>query len=151
MVTIKNTVRTIPVNIKKLKMDAQKLLDLLGYSDFDLGIWLTTNNTIRKYNRLYRKKDNPTDILSFPNYPNLRPGERINVKTLEEKDLGDIIISLEYGVREAKQLEISLQKWLQQLLVHGVCHLLGYTHDTDEEYKKMQKKETYLLTKLQRG
>ncbi len=151
MVTIKNTVRTIPVNIKKLKMDAQKLLDLLGYSDFDLGIWLTTNNTIRKYNRLYRKKDNPTDILSFPNYPNLRPGEHINVKTLEEKDLGDIIISLEYGVREAKQLEISLQKWLQQLLVHGVCHLLGYTHDTDEEYKKMQKKETYLLTKLQRG
>lgn len=148
MVTIKNTVQTIPVNIKKLKMDAQKLLDLLGYSDFDLGIWLTTNNTIRKYNRLYRKKDKPTDILSFPNYPNLRPGKRINKKTLEEKDLGDIIISLEYSVREAKQLRVSLQKQLQQLLVHGVCHLLGYTHDTEEGYKKMQKKEKYLLTKL---
>jgi probable rRNA maturation factor len=151
MVTIKNTVRTIPVNSKKFKMDAQKLLNLLGYSDFDLGIWLTTNNTIRKYNRLYLKKDKPTDILSFPNYHNLRPGKRIIAKTLEEKDLGDIIISLEYGVRKSRKLEISLQKWLQQLLVHGICHLLGYTHDTEEEYKKMQKEERKLLIKLQRG
>ena len=148
MVTIKKTVRTISVNTAKLKADLQKLLDILGYSDFDLGIWLTTNKTIRRYNRLYRKRDRPTDILSFPYYPHAKPGQPIKPRSEEGKNLGDIIISLEYTRRDAKSLTISLRSRLQQLLVHGICHLLGYTHDTQKEYEQMRKKEQSLLKKI---
>ena len=66
MILLKNTQRTIPVNVTQLKKEAQQILDLLGYPDFDLGIWITTNKTIQEYNATYRNKNKPTDILSFP-------------------------------------------------------------------------------------
>jgi len=145
MITIKKTIRKISINTRALKADAQKLLDILGYSDFDLGIWLTTDKTIRKYNKIYRNQDKVTDILSFPYYPDLDPGKRIKAETEEEKNLGDIIISLEHVIRDSKRLKGELYQLLQHLLVHGICHLLGYTHDTETLYKQMQKKERFLL------
>ena len=75
MILIKNSQRKIKINQKRLKSNAQKILDVLGYGDYDLGIWLTTNKTIQKYNKTYRDKNKPTNILSFPYYPNLKPGE----------------------------------------------------------------------------
>jgi len=148
MILIKNKIRKISVNTNTLKKDAQKLLDVLRYSNFDLGILLTTNKTIRKYNKQYRGKDKPTDILSFPFYPDLKPGQSIKTKTEETKNLGDIIISLEYVKHDAKQSGIIFKKHLQRVLVHGICHLIGHTHDTNKAYDQMQKKENELLEKL---
>jgi len=96
MITIRNTQRKIDVNTNQLKHDGQKILDLLDYPDFDLGIWLTTNKTIREYNKNYRNKDKATDILSFAFHPQLKAGERITVKSNDDKNLGDLILSLEY-------------------------------------------------------
>ena len=73
----KTTQRKIKVDIEKLKKEARTILGLLNYHDFELNIFLTTNQTIRRYNKKYRKKDVPTDILSFPFYPDLKPGEKI--------------------------------------------------------------------------
>ena len=148
MVFLKNKVRSISINTKKLKEDAQKVLDILGYGDFDLSLFLTTNKTIRRYNRIYRKTDKPTDILSFPFYPDIKPGQRIKPQKPEEKILGDIIISLERVKQDAKKTGISRDHYLQRLLVHGICHLLGYTHDTPKDYQNMQKQEKLLLKAL---
>lgn len=148
MITIRNSQRTIPVNTKKLKHDAQKILDHLGYANFDLGIWVTTNATIQKYNRKYRNKDKPTDILSFPFYPQLKAGERIHPKTEDDKNLGDIIISAEFVKKAAKQLKVTFEQHMKVLLVHGICHLLGYDHIKDKDYKVMQKKEKELFKLL---
>ncbi|MGE0206334.1 MAG: rRNA maturation RNase YbeY [Candidatus Babeliales bacterium] len=148
MITIKNTQRSISLDLKKLKDDAQTILHALDYSDFDLGIWLTTNKTIHHYNKEYRHKDKPTDILSFPFYPELKAGERIHASAADEKNLGDLIISLEYVQKAAKELGVPFYKRMQVLLVHGICHLLGYDHIKDEDYKVMHKKELFLLKKL---
>lgn len=124
------------------------MLISLGYEDFDLGIWLTTNRTIKNYNKRFRKKDKATDILSFPYHPSLKPGNKVIIKEPEDKNLGDIIISLEYAKTDAQQQDKTLAQLLNILLAHGITHLLGYDHKTDEEYKKMQKIEKKLLNTL---
>jgi rRNA maturation RNase YbeY len=148
MILIKNSQRKIPISVTQLKKDTQTILDALGYADFDLGIWLTTNRTIHRYNRDYRHKDKATDILSFPFYPDLKAGERISVTTDEDKNLGDLIISLEYVQVDAQKLGVPFYERIQVLLVHGICHLLGYDHIKDEDYAVMHKKEQALLKKL---
>lgn len=148
MITVKNSQKKIKINITKLKADAQKILNILNYSDFDLGIRLTTDATIHKYNREYRGKDKATDILSFSNYPDLKPGKRIRAKKQEEKNLGDLIIAPAYAKKDATNWNQTLEQHLQMLLVHGICHLLGYDHIKDEDYKIMHRKELIILKKL---
>lgn len=148
MITLKNRIKKIKINTRKLIADASRILEIVGYPDFDLGILLTTNQKIREFNKKYRGKDKPTDILSFSNFPDIKPGKRIKVATNDEKNLGDLIFSLEYIKKAAKGLDQSLQERLQVLLVHGVCHLLGYDHEKDEDYNVMQAKEDSILKLL---
>lgn len=148
MITIKNTQRRIVIDTALLRRNTQKLLELTGYPNFDTAIWITTNATIRRFNAQYRHKDKPTDILSFPFYPELVAGERIIAPSDEEKILGDIIISAERVVRDARDLGVSFDERMRVLLVHGICHLLGYDHETDEQYTVMQKRESALLRDL---
>lgn len=148
MITLKNRVTKIKINEKKLLSDAKKILEFIGYPDFDLGILLTTNKTIHAYNLQYRGKDKPTDILSFSNYPNLKPGQRIKVRNEDEKNLGDLIISLNYVANDAKKYGQTFEQRMQVLLVHGICHLLGYDHEKDKDYKAMQAQENLILKHL---
>ncbi len=148
MITINNRQRKIKINLKKLSSDAHAALELLNYHDFDLGILITTNASIRKYNATFRHKDKPTDILSFPFYPDLRPGERIKASADDEKNLGDIIISAEYVAHQIKGTGATLDERMLVLLVHGIFHLLGYDHITDAQYAQMRRKELGLLKEL---
>ena len=151
MITIKTTQRKIKVNLDQLKKNARKVLGLINYHDFALNIFLTTNNTIRAYNKKYRKIDKATDILSFPFFPELKPGQKIAPETSDDKILGDIIISLEYVQAQLDRLDTTLEKQLQVLLVHGVCHLIGYDHKTDSQFDQMKEKEDWLLAQLQKN
>ena len=148
MITIKNTQRKIKIDVNRLKKDAQTILDALDYSDFDLGIWLTSNKMIQKYNKEYRAKDKPTDVLSFPYHDKLKAGQRIKIKDDDDKNLGDLILAPEYIKNDLPKWETTFEKHLQRLLVHGICHLLGYDHIEDKDYKLMHKKEMELLNKL---
>jgi probable rRNA maturation factor len=148
MITIKNTQRSHDIDIQKVQTDAQKILEELGYSDFDLGIWFTTNKTVRQYNKNFRNKDKATDILSFPYHPHLKAGERIKVKEEEDKNVGDILISVEFVENLLPLYKTTLQKRISVLLIHGICHLLGYTHYDDENDQKMSAKERAIATKL---
>ncbi len=117
----------------------------LGYGDFDLGMLLTTNASIRFYNRDFRNQDKPTDILSFPYHTELIAGQRIKVRAPEDKNLGDIIISLEYVAKKALEWNRTFEEHMVVLLAHGIAHLLNYDHITDEDYVIMQKVEKKLL------
>lgn len=134
---------------KGFKKKAQYLLDLLGYRDFDLGILLTDNEIIHEYNKTYRDKDKPTDVLSFPFYPELKAGEVITPENEDDKQLGDLIISLEYTQNDAPRWEQTFEKRMDVLLIHGICHLLGYDHEIDQDYEVMKVKEEELLHKLE--
>ncbi len=151
MIVIKNRQRKIKVDTKELHAKAEKMLCALGdkdinYKDFDLGILLTTNNTIRNLNKKFRGKDKPTDILSFPFHVNLKPGQKIIVKSDEDKNLGDIVISLEFAQQDAKiTWNRKFNEHLVALLAHGIAHLLGYDHQNDKDFAKMSKFENMLL------
>jgi rRNA maturation RNase YbeY len=173
MIIIKNTQRKIKINTKKIEHHVKQILKILKYENYDVGIWLTTNKTIREYNKNFRKKDKPTDILSFPFYTELKPGERIKplpkTATKEQiqdsQNLGDIIISPEFAQKDlfttasntkdqsasnknAINNGANFDQHLKILLVHGLCHLIGYDHIKEQDYKIMHKKEMAILEKI---
>lgn len=149
MIKIKNTQRSVALDLHKIKQDAQAILDELGYSDFDLGIWFTSNKTIRAYNKKYRNKDKATDVLSFAFHEQLKAGERIKPRNDDDKNLGDLILAPQYIVDDLPRWNDTFEHHMQRLLVHGICHLLGYDHITDEDYKVMKRKEMSLLKKIE--
>lgn len=148
MITILDK-QKIPVDKKQLKNDAQRILKYLDYKDFDLGIMLADSATMHEYNKKYRDKDKPTDVLSFPFYDKLKAGERITATSKEQQNLGDIIICPEYVQDDLARWQQSFDERMRVLLVHGICHLLGYDHLKDEDYAVMKQKEQELLQLLQ--
>lgn len=149
MIKIKNTQRSVALDLHKIKQDAQAILNELDYSDFDLGIWFTSNKTIRAYNKQYRNKDKATDVLSFAFHDHLKAGERIKARNDDDKNLGDLILAPQYIVDDLPRWNDTFEHHMQRLLVHGICHLLGYDHITDEDYKVMKRKEMSLLKKIE--
>jgi len=148
MVNINNEECTTNLSMEQFEKDAQKVLTLMGYEDFDLGILLTDNQAIQCFNRDFRSKDEPTDILSFPFHTELQPGEAITIETEDDKNVGDLIISLEYIKVLCEEEDKTINEHLRTLLCHGICHLLGYDHYTESTDKVMKEKETWLAAKL---
>jgi probable rRNA maturation factor len=100
-----------------------------GRRDFEVALRLTTDAEIRALNRDYRAKDRPTDVLAFAQ----REAAATSVG-LHPHVLGDIVISVETARRQARR---GLAAELLHLASHGLCHLLGYDHRTDEEERVM--------------
>lgn len=148
MITIKNTQRSIKIDTEYIRKIVECILEILDYRDFDIGIICVGPQTIRKYNAEYRNKDKVTDILSFSFHSQLKPGERIEPQSQDEKNLGDLIIAPHKVMQDAQELGVTFNERLKVLLVHGVCHLLGYDHEQDEDYEIMKAQETFILEKL---
>lgn len=143
MITINSRLKKINFDIENYKLQAQKALEALGYGDFDLGIMLTTNATIKKYNAQYRNKDKATDVLSFP-FHYIKAGTKIKPLSDDDKNIGDMIISIEYVQNAAKKLGCTFEQRMNRMLIHSLCHLLGYDHIQDDEFAIMIKKEKSL-------
>jgi probable rRNA maturation factor len=148
MVNINNEECTTNLSMEQFQKDAQKILTLMGYGDFDLGILLTDNQAIQCFNRDFRSKDEPTDILSFPFHTDLQPGQQIIIESEDDKNIGDLIISLEYINALCEEENKTINEHLRTLLCHGICHLLGYDHYTESTDKVMKEKEAWLAAKL---
>ncbi len=151
MITLNNEQTDIFVDTKQLETHAQRILDMLGYGDFDLGILLTTSEGIQEYNREYRNLDKTTDVLSFPFHNEIAAGEKIVTTSDDEKNLGDIIICPAYAQTTLIDWDQSIEERLNGLLVHGICHLLGYDHVTDEQEEQMLAMEAKLLSKIRQS
>lgn len=148
MITVTTRLKQHDLDLEKIEQTAQFIVKELGYEDFDLGILLTTNATIARFNKQYRKKDTPTDILSFPYHADVVAGKKIKVSCPEDKNIGDIIISVAFVKNLLPLYDCTLQERICVLLIHGICHLLGYTHyDTDND-EKMSRIERSLAKKL---
>ena len=94
---------------------------------------LSNNKNIQKLNKLFRKKNKPTDILSFP----LTKKVRISKQTY----LGDIIISYNF-ISKPKSLNTKLfREKVTKIFIHGFLHLLGFDHKKNKDYIKMLKEE----------
>lgn len=104
--------------------------------DTALTILLADDDTLRALNRRFRRKNKPTNVLSFPAGPN------------RHAYLGDV--ALAYGVTraEARASGKRFSDHAVHLVVHGVLHLLGYDHETAREARVMEPLETALLGRL---
>ena len=102
-----------------------------------ISLTIISDAEIKKINKKYRGKNTPTDVISFVYKETEKfPGEEM---------LGEIYISIDTAKKQAKEQKHSLKHELQFLFVHGVLHLLGYTHETEEKYEKMMAKAKKII------
>jgi len=148
MILIENKQNKVPVDCARMQKSVEQILENLSYSDFSIAVIFCTDDQMQEYNLQFRKKDQPTDILSFPFYPDHPAGTRIKARNKDEKILGDIIIAPFYVLNDLDRWQQTLEDRLKTLLVHGICHLLGYDHILDKDYAVMHKEEKRLLDLL---
>jgi probable rRNA maturation factor len=103
----------------------------------ELSIVLTNDDQIQKLNRIYRKKNRPTDVLAFAQ----REGE---IGAPAGRLLGDVVVSVPTARRQAAQRGESLGAELTMLLAHGLLHLLGWDHQTVADDRRMRKETVRL-------
>ena len=113
---------------------------LLGRSE--VCIALSNDAQIAELNANYRGKPAPTNVLSFPAGPN------IPIDDDDPRFLGDVVLALETLQREAAELGLPIEHHMQHLVVHGLLHLLGYDHGTDQEAQAMESLEVRILRRL---
>ena len=99
------------------------------FRDAEVSVTFCDDERIRTLNAEYRKKDAPTDVLSFPIY------ERGEAYTTPDTPvlLGDIVISLERAKEQGEKIGNTLEEEVSFLTVHSTLHLLGYDHETSQE------------------
>ncbi|HBV58309.1 MAG TPA: rRNA maturation RNase YbeY [Candidatus Magasanikbacteria bacterium] len=102
----------------------------------DISIVLVTDKKIQELNKIYRKKNKVTDVLSFGDW--------------NDKDfLGEVIICLPQAKRQAKKYSTLLKQELTRLLTHGILHLAGFDHEKSKsEEKKMFKLQEEIIEKI---
>ncbi len=122
-----------------------------------INLLLTNNENIRMYNKEHRQIDKETDVLSFPNLEFTKIGD-FSMAEENEADyfdpdsgellLGDIVISVDKAMEQAKEYGHSELREFAFLIAHSMFHLCGYDHMTDEEAAVMEQKQESVLTQL---
>ena len=128
------TLKKYQRSFKKILKEVKKELDIKEV--IGMSVTLCDNNHIQDLNKTYRKKDMATDVLSFAIEDGADSAVTIAMKKLAEvREIGDIVISYDKAVEQAKEFGHSLKREMCFLFTHGVLHLLGYDHmkKSDEE------------------
>lgn len=110
-------------------------LETYDYSTLTFDIVFCENEKIREINRDYRNIDRPTDVISFAMFADSAEEERFIFDN--EINLGEIIVSLEKTQTQAIENGQSFKDELYFLLAHGILHLMGYDHQTEETLTEM--------------
>jgi probable rRNA maturation factor len=122
---------SLHLNLSSLKGRASHLLSNEGVRGKSVGIVLSGNALLKKLNRKFRGKDKPTDVLSF---------------SFNDQDfLGEIYLSIPRARAQAREYRVLFRDEIWRLIVHGLFHLLGYTHYRRKNRLEMEKKESLYL------
>ena len=128
--------------IKKVVETALRYIDT--QSNCEIGIACVDNDQSHKLNLEYRKKDKPTNVLSFPSDI---PDEM--AEYLDAFPLGDLVICIPVVLQEAIDQQKTPIEHFTHMLVHGTLHLMGYDHETSEQdAEEMEALEIEILKKL---
>jgi probable rRNA maturation factor len=117
MVEVVNRQRRLKLDTEAWSTFADKALEAIGNSESSATIAFVSDKRIRELNRQFREVDKATDVLSFP------AEEKVN--------LGDIAVSVDTAAVQAKENGLTLEGEIAQLILHGLLHLCGYDHETD--------------------
>jgi rRNA maturation RNase YbeY len=155
-------VRAASGNARALRADAKALMRILGLAAHELSVVIVGDREMRQLNRRFRRKDRPTDVLSFSQLETVgKRGGQIRLPARlrvsdglpgSSQPLGDVVISVETARRQSKEMGLGLQARLRSLLIHGVLHLLGYEHERSRSNAEvMFAKERALASELDRA
>ena len=139
------------VDLKQVRAILKKIVAYYGEKR-DFSVTFVTDNEIQELNREYREIDAPTDILTFrlddaPSFP--ISFEEEDVDFLNNEEMGDIFRSLDTMRRNAEEFGVKNEEELSRLLLHGILHLRGLDHKTNDfEKEEMLKEQEEVLTKL---
>ncbi len=112
---------------------ARQVLRALAVHRSELSLTLVDDPAMRALNRRYRGKDRPTDVLAFPLYDPPVPADAAS--------LGDVVISIDTAAAAANEQRRPLAACLDDLVIHGILHVLGYDHEiSPAEERRMARK-----------
>jgi probable rRNA maturation factor len=134
MVEVVNRQRRLQIDTRAWSTFATKALAAIGNKESTATIAFVSDKRIRELNRQFRGVDKATDVLSFP------------ADDPDESDLGDIAVSVDTAATQAKENGLKLDEEFAQLILHGLLHLSGYDHETDNG--EMNRLELRLRRKL---
>ncbi|HEV2885235.1 MAG TPA: rRNA maturation RNase YbeY [Pyrinomonadaceae bacterium] len=124
MIEVVNRQRKIPMDCGRWEAFAQKVMTVVPARKANLTIAFVSDRAMIDLNRMWRHKRSTTDVLSFT-------AEQDKFEKAEGKNLGDVVISVEQAARQAKENRGTFDNEIAQLILHGVLHLCGYDHETD--------------------
>jgi probable rRNA maturation factor len=133
-------VRDVEVLIEQAVEAALRVDGIDHREDAELSVVLTDDPGIQVLNKVWRLKDRPTNVLSFPAVP----AERM----ADSPILGDLVLAYETIEREATELGIGIEAHVSHLVVHGTLHLFGYDHMSDADAERMETLEAAVLATL---
>ena len=131
-----------------LKSYARKVLALLGREKWDLSVLLCDDRIITVLNSRYRGKEQATDVLSFvqdegENFP-------LGSRSVKGRRLpGDIVISLDTLRKNARRFNVSEDEELRRILIHGILHLDGMDHKSNDNTEPMLRLQEKILSELE--
>ncbi len=128
----KNKIKN-PSNYFKKKLNKLNKISSFKKKKYEFSVLLTNNKKMKSFNFKFRKKNKPTDVLSFPFH-------HIEKKSIY---IGDIAISFEIVNQRSKTSNFFLE--FDKMWIHGYFHLIGYDHKKIKDFKKMTKKENLVL------
>jgi len=135
----------------RLRADARDLMAAAALPDCELSLSLVSDRAIRALNRSYRGIDSATDVLSFSQIEQAGAalGSPHNVTNNSALTLGDVVISIDTALAQARELGTKPEARIRRLLIHGFLHLLGYDHErSSAEARKMFARERALGAKI---
>ena len=109
--------------------------------DGEISILIVDDPQIEELNRKYLNRQGPTNVIAFA----MREGE---FPDLTPNLLGDVVISTDTAVREAQNSAMSMERRFNELLVHGILHLMGYDHETSEQDARIMEEKSRELMEL---
>ncbi|XP_053554869.1 endoribonuclease YbeY isoform X1 [Bombina bombina] len=147
---VRNAQRLVPLRRALLRHHLEAARSFLNVQNFDLGVICVNNKRIQQINRLYREQDSATDVLSFPFHEVPHPGVVPIPQFRDEYNLGDIYLGIEFIYQQCHENQEDYSNILTVTAIHGLCHLLGYKHNSTEKCKQMYEKENDILTAINR-
>ena len=131
-----------PVWLDRAEKFIGRVLDYLGHDLWDLSVVFCDDGFISNLNQEYRHKEGPTDVLSFDQ------GEWYEGENGRRYLAGDVVLSLDTLARNALDFGVSQDEELRRLLVHGILHLSGADHGTNEAAEPMLIEQESILVSL---
>jgi len=135
----------------RLRADAERLMAAANLPECELSLSLVSDRAIRALNHNYRGIDSATDVLSFSQIEQagVAPANTPRVTNSAGLMLGDVVISIDTALRQARELRVTPASRMRQLLIHGFLHLIGYDHERSaSEARRMFARERALANKI---